>query len=302
MSDGSRHQLAIVTETIAGTTPANPAWKRLRHVSCSMSLKKDPVNTAELRADRQMSLPRHGNKSGQGDIGAELSYGTYDDLLEGLLCGTWTTNVLKAGVGRKTFTLERYFTDLVSGDNPYHRFTGCEVSGASIEVAPNAMVGVTFNMFARDMSVAGTAITGSTYTAETTSEQMDSFAGSITEGGSAIAVVTKLSLKIENGVKPRFVIGSAASIQPERGSFQVTGTLTAFFENSTLLQKYLAQTVSALVLVVGDGTNTYTINLPKIKFMGGEVPTSGPGSLSLTMPFTAGYDSTQATTLVITRS
>lgn len=302
MADGSRHQLGIIKEVVAGTTPATPAFQKLRHTGCTLALKKESLTTNELRADRQIPFLRHGNRSCSGDINVEMSYGTYDTLLEGLFCGTWTTNVLKAGIDRHTYTIERYFADLQSAQKPYHRFTGCEVVGASLEVAPNAMATLGFNMFARNASVNTGIVSGATYVNESTTAQMDSFTGAITEGGSAIAVVTKLSLKIDNGVKPRYVIGSAASISPERGSTVVTGSLTAYFEDSALLEKFLNETASSLTFTLSAGASSYLFNLPSLVYTGGDLPVSGPGAITLTMPFQAVYNSGQATSAMVTRT
>lgn len=91
MSDSSRHNLYAVREVTYGTTPDNPALKKLRHTGCNLGLTKGALKSAEIRSDRQVADFRHGNRQTAGDVNCELSYGSFDDQLEEVMCGTWST-------------------------------------------------------------------------------------------------------------------------------------------------------------------------------------------------------------------
>ena len=204
IATGSRHDMAYVAETVFGTTPATPVLKPIRHTGTTLGLSKDAIESEELRQDRQVANFRHGNKSVAGDLNVELSYGTFDDLIEATLAGTWATDVLKAGTTRRSFTIERYHTDI----GKYLRSTGCSFNALSLSVAPNSMVTGSLSVIGKGFSVASVAITGATYSAESTTAPFDSFTGSITEGGSSIAVVTSIDLSIDNGMEALYVVGS----------------------------------------------------------------------------------------------
>lgn len=298
MASGSRHQLSYIAEVTAGTTPATPAFQRLRHTSCGLKLSKNTIQSAEIRADRQISDMRHGAFQVGGNIGAELSDGTYDDLLQAALGGSWATDVLKAGTTRRYFTMERHFADI----GQYQRFTGCEVNSMSLSVTPDAIATVEFDILGRNMTTASTIITGATYTNQTTSSPMDGFSGSIKEGGASIAIITELSLSLENGLNPQNVIGSAEVAKNSIGRSNVTGSFTAFFENQTLLNKFINETESSIEFTLSDGTNTLTVLLPRVKYTDGDAPAGDEGELFLTMPFQALYDETEATNIKITRA
>ena len=98
----------------------NPGQFEIVYPSSSI-LAEPPVALVDKNVDR------HGNRKVGGDIKGELSYGTFDDLLEAVLCGTWTTDVLKAGTTRRSFTFERYFADITQ----YLRYRGCEINTSS---------------------------------------------------------------------------------------------------------------------------------------------------------------------------
>ena len=299
IATGSRHNMAYVVESTFGTTPSTPAFKSIRHTGTTIGLSKDSIESEELREDRQIANYRHGNKSVSGDINFELSYGSLDDLMEAVLCGTWNTDVLKAGTTRRSYTIERHHQDI----GKYLRSTGCNFNSMSLSVAPNSMVTGSMSVIGKGFSVASVAVTGATYTTETTTAPFDSFTGSITEGGSSIAVVTSLELNIENGMEALYVIGSSDTLQPSIGKSMVSGSITAYFEDSTLIDKFINETSSSLEFTLTDlAGNDYTFTLPNVKYNSGNPEVGGPGSVTVSLDFVALCDADDASQIVITRS
>jgi len=299
IASGSRHRLAAIAEVTYGTTPTTPAFTTLRHNSCNIGLSKDAVESEEIRGDRQITCFRHGNKSVGGDIEGELVYGEYDSLIEAAMCGTWSTDVLKAGTTRRSFTIERTFQDITQ----YVRYTGCEVNTMSISIAPNSMVGVSFGFIGKDQSIAQTAIASSSYSALTDTCQFDSFTATISEGGSPIALVTEAEITLENGIEPQFVVGSSTTLRPSIGRCNVTGSITVYLEDQAMLAKFQNETESSLDLTLTDPDgNTFQIEIPKLKYTSGQPDVSGEGSVTVSMDFQAIYDSVDASNIVITRN
>jgi hypothetical protein len=299
IATGSRHDMAYVVESVFGTTPTTPTFTPIRHTGTTIGLSKDAIESEELRQDRQIANYRHGNKSVAGDVNIELSYGTFDDLLEATLAGTWATNVLIAGTTRRSYTVERHHTDI----GKYLRSTGCSFNALSLSVAPNSMVTGSFSVIGKAFSVASTAISGSTYSAETTTAPFDSFTGSITEGGSSIAVVTSIDLSIDNGMEALYVVGSDETLLPSIGKSTVTGSITAYFEDSTLIDKFIAETASSLSFVLTDlAGNSYTVDLPNIKYNSGNPEVAGPGAITVSLDFVALYDASTGSQIEITRA
>src|SRR5574343_10484 len=94
---GSEHGLAYCSEATFCTTPPTPSMISLRHTGSSLVLSKDTFQSAELRADRQISDFRHGNKRSQGDINIELSFGEFDPFIEAATGGTWQADWSASG-------------------------------------------------------------------------------------------------------------------------------------------------------------------------------------------------------------
>ena len=304
MADGSRHSMAQALETTYGELPATPAFEAIRHNSTTLATAINTIQSEELRDDRNQTDLRHGTRAVGGEIVSELSFGSLDDQLEALLCGTWNGDTLVNGVVRRSFSLFRNFKDVDSSKLPYFTYVGCEYNTMTLSISTEAIVTVNFGIVgANQLEPSSTVPTGATFGEPSTTEPMDSFSGSIKEGGVESAVVTEIELSVENGIAPRYVVGSKKSIKQSIGKFKVSGTLTAYFEDATLIGKYLREEASSLEITVTDGLpdNQYAFLLPKIKFTGGQPDVGGEGPITLSMPFTASYDPSILGTLKITR-
>lgn len=310
MADGSRHSMRFVLESTYGVTPATPAFDIVRHTGTTLGLSKEALQSEEIRDDRQIADFRHGARQVGGDISIELSYGSFDKILEALLGGTWATDTpalgtdqLKAGTTRRSFTVERYFGDILTADKPFHRFTGVEFNTLQLQINANAMITGTIGVVGKDMLTDTVIVTGATYNPATTTSPLDSFTGTLNENGTPIAVITEIQLKLDNGLDPRFVVGSKTTLRPSIGRSNVSGQITAYFENSLLLEKFINETESDIEFNLPDGAgNNLKVILPRIKYNGGQPDVQGEGPITLSMPFQALLDSTTNTNIIIERT
>lgn len=310
MADGSRHSMRFVLESTYGVTPATPVFDIVRHTGTTLGLSKEALQSEEIRDDRQIADFRHGARQVGGDISIELSYGSFDKILEALLGGTWATDTpalgtdqLKAGTTRRSFTVERYFGDILTADKPFHRFTGVEFNTLQLQINANAMITGTIGVVGKDMATDTVIVTGATYNSATTTSPLDSFTGTLNENGTPIAVITEIQLNLDNGLDPRFVVGSKTTLRPSIGRSNVSGQITAYFENSLLLEKFINETESDIEFNLPDGAgNNLKVILPRIKYNGGQPDVQGEGPITLSMPFQALLDSTTNTNIIIERT
>jgi hypothetical protein len=295
-ASGSRHELRYIAEVTQGTTPGTPAMKRLRNTGTTLNLTKDQLTSEEIRADRQIVDMRHGNKRVGGDINFELSYGSFDEILEAALFGAWTTNVLKAGTAMKTLTIERAFLDI----NQFLRYTGCGINTMSLNIVPNRMVTGTFGVVGHSMETAGTQLGAPTDAG--TAPPFDSFTGVLQEGGVTNAIVTALTLNIANGIDPSFVLMKQGADELLFGRSNVTGRVSAKFNDLVQLNKFINETESSLSVQLDGPNGDLTILLTRIKYSGGDLPVTGEGPVVLDMPFQALRDATAGTNIQLTRA
>lgn len=299
LASGASVGLSYVAETVRGTTPANPTMKTLRSTSRNINLTKNMLESEEVRPDRQTADLRHGFNQVGGSVGFELSYGTYDDLLAAALGGEWDDDTLKVGNTLQTFTIERRFTDI----GQYQVFKGVAINSMSLNVSPEAVIGGTFEL----IGMRGDAMTPTTLGVPdpaSTSSPFAAFDGVLKEGGQVIAVVTSLELQAGNNRSVEPVVGSKFSPDVFEGEFQVTGTLSAFFESPDLLNKFTNEATSSLEVTFDDidGAGSLTVLLPRIKYTGGDMDPPQSGPITVNMPFTGLIDPVAGTSLMFTRS
>jgi len=297
-AQGSRSRLAYGVESTFGT--AASTYTNVPFNTHSLNLTKDRVAGNEIQPDRMPRVDRHGNRQTAGDIVVDLRDADYDDLIESAMLSSFSTNVIKVGTTPKFLTFEDYATDI----DQARLFTGCAVNTMAVSLAPNQMVTTTFGIVGKDMTISATE---KTVAAASGAAPFDSYSGDLAIGNvgasSAVAIVTGMDFTLTNSFAPTFVIGDDSAPSLEYGRAEVEGTLTAYFEDAALINRFLNETETEIEVSVDDptGTNAYTFLFPKVKINSADVGVDGPTSRIISMSFVALYDSTEQSNLTITR-
>lgn len=303
-SQGSRSELRFIAESTFGVTPTTPTLARLPIKTHSLSLTKERLEGQDIQADRMPRVDRHGNRNAAGSIEVDLRKGDYDTFLESAMFSTFTTNIMKIGTTPKYMTIEDAALDI----SQYRLFTGMAVSTASFSIAPNQMVNTTFEMVGKNMTQSGATASSGTPTAITGNAPFDSYNGSIFEGGvleaNALGTVTSIEFSITNSLAPTFVVGADTTPQLEYGRAVIEGTMSVYYEDNSLINKFLNEVETELQVSVASpgGADEYTFYFPRVKYNGANVPLANPQSRIIELPFVSLYDSTEASNLVLTRS
>lgn len=303
-AQGSRSGLSYIGESVFGTTPSGN-FTAIPYNTHSLNLTKDRVAGNEIQPDRMPRVDRHGNRQAGGDIVVDLRKGNFDPFIESAMLSTFASDdTITIGTTPKFFSIEDAANDI----NQFRLFTGMTVSSWAVSIAPNQMVTSTFTMVGKDMTISGS---GKTITPATINQPFDAYSGDVsldTTGslgsGDEIAIVTGIDFTLNNSYAPTFVVGDDSAPQLEFGRAEIEGTLTAYFEDASLINRFLNETETALQVSVNDpsGTNAYTFLFPKIKVNGADVPVANPQSRIITLPFVALFDNTEGSNLVVTRT
>jgi hypothetical protein len=306
-AQGSRSGLSYIVESTFGTTPSG-SFTPIPYNTHSLNLTKERVTGNEIQPDRMLRVDRHGNRTAAGDIVVDLRDGDFDPFLESALQNTWDSSPTSLPDQLKVGTTPKYFSieDAAQDISHYRVFSGMAVSSMSVSIAPNQMVTTTFSMVGKDM-VMDPQESPRSLTNTDIAQPFDSYSGDVAIGNvgnsTASAIVTSLEFSIDNALSPTFVVGDDAAPCLETGMATVEGTLTAYFEDAALINRFINETESELVVSVNDptGNNEYTFTFPKIKVNGADVPVDGQTSRVITLPFVALYDDTLETNLMIER-
>lgn len=186
--------------------------------------------------------------------------------------------------------------------------TGANTAGNNKTAVITGVAALVLTFAAATFTVDATNNTGlviaktlGTATAVTTNPVFDSFTGVITEGGTTLAVVTGVDLKLDQSANASNVLFDATTQQISLGTVNVSGTLTVRFVDNALKAKFLAGTTSAIILTLGATSKMYALKMSGVKYTSASTD-SGENELTQSMAFTAIYDATDASSLVITRT
>lgn len=208
---------------------------------------------------------------------------------------------IKAGTTLRTFTIEKEFTDLT---NKYERCLGMAINAASMNVTADAIITGTFSFLGKSVASSATPIYGSAYTAAATNDVMNAIdhVSAIMENN-ADYDVTSFSWSLTNNLRARLQVGTLGAVSLGKGTIGLSGTVQAYFEDETVIDKYLNFTASSLALTFNDTDgNKYVIDFPRVKYTDGARVAGGQNQDILAdMSFTAYRNSTEDCTMRIVR-
>ena len=304
-SDASDATLAFIPETTFGTTPATPAFQRVRLTGENMVYAIDNQSSNEIDPTASVKDLIQRGASATGGFDFELTYGgEFDTLFEHALRGDFTVNTLKAGTEKKSLTVEKALQG--GGATHYQRFLGLRMNTLQMNVRAQELVTGRFDMLGLSASaMATTIITGATYVAANTNEVMASpEVASITVANTVGTIYfTDLSFTLTNNLRAQNAIGQLGAAGIGYGRREITGQMSAYFEDADLYEEFISGTAGSLEFALSDGTNSYTVTFPRTKFTTGQVVASGNNQdVMAEMGFQALYDSASQTDMQIVRS
>lgn len=272
--------LYYIKESTPGETPA-AQLRGLRYTSESIEDTTQTTQSEEVVTDRQVTDVVRTAFGSQGDVNFELSYGAFDDLIEGVMMAAWSpdtpssgTDQIANGVTPVSFTFERAYTDV----NSYESWAGCRIGSMSLSIAPGSIITGSFSILGKGGVPATSSVgTGQPIAAPThgVMNAIDHVAV-VEEGGSGINGVVELTLDIDNGLFSSPQVGSIDPYAIGIGQFVCSGTLAVYYQDKALIEKYTKFQATSIAFELEDAAgNAYSIVIPRLKFTSGSAPGQG---------------------------
>lgn len=300
ISTGSRSYFAFISEVTPGTTPATPQLTAVPRISDSLNMTRGQVADNSLRPDRAPRNVRLGNKAVGGSVQVAYGPNTFNTLLEAAARNTFTSDVLKfPGTTDKSFTCEIGYTD----SSLFRTFTGVRVNTFTLNV-PSGNQNVTAEIeVVGENGANGTSTidAGGGISDATDAQPFVHLDASFEEGGSTIAYVTGVQVKVENQQQPVYVAGSATARGVVAGMAKVTLQITALFESNALFTKFINETLSSFKFTLTSGTSSEEWYFPNIKYISSNIPTGGDGPVVQTVTAEALWDTPTGCVFKVTR-
>lgn len=208
------------------------------------------------------------------------------------------SQTLKAGDTRKSFSIMRQFSDMAT--KGFTIFTGCEIASLGLSISANNIAKATFGIVGRDMTgPQDAAPTNTDYIPAHDYKPFDTFKGAMVIDGVDVGTVTECSINFDNKFSPRFVVGRESSQDPSVGQINVEGSLTMYFEDAGLYEKFINdESFSAKITLQDLQERQYIFDLPNCRIGSGTQPdVTGDGPVTINVNFTAHYNETLASSV-----
>lgn len=182
---------------------------------------------------------------------------------------TVTGQLLRNGTTAKSFTLQKRFNDATAVQ--YNNFTGMHVNGMSLNFENGAILTGGMDFIGLTGALTTSQIAGATNVAASTNDVMNSvsnlqnieFDNTDTSG----CTITSMTVDVANNLRAQNAIGSLAACGIGVGRFEVTGSISLYFEDETEYNKYTGNTAFKLSMRAEDSAGkAYVFDFPRIKY------------------------------------
>lgn len=268
---GSDVVIGIGKETTFGQLPGTPDGKILPVVKFGLMKKQNRVQSKTLRASRGKQRSMLGNIDHSGSIDIELNAESTGMLFEQLM-GT----VAHSGAGPYTHTytigalppglwIDEDFGSALSGSGRYQRHNGVRISEATFTLNNEGPCDVSFSCVGVDVTAqaapADATLTDNGFLA------FSGFDAVIMDNAVTQSNIKSGTIKISNNLETdKYAFGGAGKRRtiPE-GFAEVTGSITCYFEDLTLINKASSNTSSNLKVTFSRGNGLGTVNNESIE-------------------------------------
>jgi len=190
-----------------------------------------------------------------------------------------------SGQTRDSYTIEHFFSDIGQSE----LFTGCRVSQMAVKLPSTGLATIDFPIMGIN-AVEGSAAYFQAPAAPSNGQILAAVNGAMFLGGVQIAVVTSLDFTINGNMTTGDVVGSNVAPDIFPGSMDVTGTMSAYFEDETFQSAFFNEAeVSVIIALTTDstpGAAFQVFSFPRCK-LNGATKNDGQVGIVQTVPFVA---------------
>lgn len=298
--------IGFVAEVTAGTTPTSPTMLLTRATSETFKVGRNFTKSEQFNALSQVNDQILVANDAMGGFSFEWADGeaAIELLLEATLWGAWSTDVLLAGVTRKSISCE--VKHEAGTNDQFKLLTGLHGNELSLDFNAAEKIVGSFGLMGMTGTFATSAISGATYTAAGTEPVSVTGDMALVSDGLSVADVTKMSLRVNNNCRQHRTLGSFNPTNVAKGTTEVTGDIEMFlntgsFEEATA---FLANTAFALSATAGNTTGKMTeFEMNNVKFNDFELAAAANSQdLMIRAKYEAFYHAATGSALKVTRN
>lgn len=212
-------------------------------------------------------------------------------------------DVLVNGTTLRSSTIERQYLD--QSPVSYEYFTGQCVDKLSVDASAQKIMTYTISYVGTNASITTTRASGATDIAAPTNDVMNTSSNVGELGFNGVAVATpnyimNCKFDIQNNLRRQVAVGSIGAVGIGNGEFKVSGTLSFYFGDKSVLDKIISNARTSYYLPVGRADNNaqkLMFDFPSIKLSSGSPSVSGKNA---DVMIDAGFQALRDPTLLYT--
>jgi len=291
---GLNSKLMLGFETTYNNDPSDVSTKCVAMPFNTVSLKASQAlnASATITGRRDPVEPYRGNIDVAGDIVVPLDLTLFGEWLKACFGAPTTTDdggiythVYKPTSSQPSLVVEVGHPDIFV----YAKYNGVKVSKIAFSVGGDGEVNCTISTMGGKETIAATSVVTTPVTM--IENKVDNKMAAIKIDGAECAIATLFTLNIDFGLDgDQYSIGNAGFRGAvNEGIMAITGTLTAFFNDKTYLEKAAAGTPVAFELDITKGTSSLKFELPEAVFARNTPGVDGPKGIKQELNYTAYY-------------
>lgn len=259
----------FIPEVTLGVTPSSGTVRSLPFNSCTVAAEQNRTAPGTMTGRRDPVEPIMGNINVSGGITIPLDTNAFGWILAMAFGNPTTTSltggkyqhVFKPGTEQPSISLEKAFSN-----GEYYVDSGCKISSMGFSFGGDGELTCDVQMLGCNETINDEPI-DSTVT-ELTLDRLNNFQAALRVDNAEVAVATEVTLDINFGLDEEgYAIGGQGfRSRINEGLLELTGSMTAFYDDDTYVQKAMNSTITALQIKLTKQGNSLQIDLPEVLF------------------------------------
>lgn len=181
--------------------------------------------------------------------------------------------MIRTGLDDRSFLIEKQFRDV----GEYFSYRGMKVGTLDLSFPTQGMLGGSFGLQGKGEYPAGSTVGDGSPNAAVSTPKMAAGEGvQVFRENAANVAILEASLSVARNLRSKPEMAEQGNIDVGVGTFNITGSYSAYFRNRTQLERYNQYNETSILLVNEDANgNAYMFLLPRVEYDDGEAPIPG---------------------------
>lgn len=284
----------FIPEAELGVTPTSGTVRSLPYNSCTVAAEQNRTAPGTMTGRRDPVEPIMGNINVGGGITIPLDVNAFGWILAMAFGNPTTTSVtggkyqhvFKPGTEQPSISLEKAFSN-----GEYYVDKGCKISSMGFSFGGDGELTVDVQMLGCNEVINDEPISDSV--TELALDRLNNFQAALKIDNVEVAVATELTLDVNFGLDEEgYAIGGQGfRSRINEGLLELSGSMTAFYDDATYVEKAMNSTITALQVKLTKQGNSLQIDLPEVLFPRKSPTIEGSAGIMQNLDYGAFYKS-----------